>query len=73
MVTLVYSFFEKKNLWSVHYHPLFTNDVLFFFVHCILKQISFFTIAFIQLNHSITGTKNPGVIGDRRSMSRESK
>lgn len=27
---------------------------------------------YIQLNRTITGTKNPGVIGDRRSISRES-
>lgn len=29
--------------------------------------------SWIQLNRSISGTRNPGVIGDRRSISRESK
>ncbi|TVU20635.1 hypothetical protein EJB05_36850 [Eragrostis curvula] len=37
-----------------------------------LSEIDDLASTFAKLNRSITGTKNPGVIGDRRSISRES-
>jgi len=46
------------------YIILFYNNN-FFFLSCYTS--------YIQLNRSISGTRNPGVIGDRRSISRESK
>ncbi|GJM89032.1 hypothetical protein PR202_ga05628 [Eleusine coracana subsp. coracana] len=37
-----------------------------------LSEIDDLASTFAKLNRTITGTKNPGVIGDRRSISRES-